>query len=163
METILDRIKKIALNEGIKTATMERQIGASKGVLSRAINNRTNVHSKWLQEVVKNFPAYSEEWLLTGNGNMLKASSIANTIDGNRNVDVNIGSTNNVTKQNRLLSDFESKIDQLHKLNEKLQQSEKDLQIKVDFLEQQVTLHKENIETLRELLELYKKGHGKTI
>ena len=161
METILDRIEKIALNEGVKIAAMERKIGASKGVLSRAINNRTNVHSKWLQEVVKNFPAYSEEWLLTGNGDMLKVPGMANTIGKHHAVpvggdDVNTGSA----KQNRLLSDFESKINQLHKLNEKLQQSEKDLQVKVGFLEQQVTLHKENIETLRELLKLYKKDNS---
>ena len=165
MESILDRIEKIAVNEGIKIATMERNLGASKGVLSRAISNRTDIQSKWIRAVVENYPAYSEEWLLTGNGNMLKASSITNTITGNRNVGsvgghfVNIGSNNNgATDQNRLISDYESKIDRLHKLNEKLLLSEKDLQTKVNFLEQQVKLQKENLEIVKELLEVYKKG-----
>ena len=39
MEKILDRIDKIAKKEGIKIGTLERIIGASKGVLSRAITN----------------------------------------------------------------------------------------------------------------------------
>lgn len=73
METILQRIEKIAINEGIKITTFEKIIGASKGVLSRAINNGTDIQSKWLQSIVENYPQYSEAWLLTGNGPMLKA------------------------------------------------------------------------------------------
>lgn len=51
---------------------MERSIGASKGVLSRAISNGTDIQSKWIQIIVENYPQYSPEWLLTGKGNMLK-------------------------------------------------------------------------------------------
>lgn len=72
METILQRIEKIAINEGIKITTFEKVIGASKGVLSRAINNGTDIQSKWLQMIVENYPLYSEAWLLSGRGNMLK-------------------------------------------------------------------------------------------
>ena len=39
MGNILSRIQEIASNEGITIGAMERTIGASKGVLSRAINN----------------------------------------------------------------------------------------------------------------------------
>ena len=42
MKTILQRIEQIAINEGIKITTFEKSIGASKGVLSRAINNGTD-------------------------------------------------------------------------------------------------------------------------
>lgn len=72
MDTILNRIEKIIINEGIKVTVLERIIGASKGVLSRAINNGTDIQSKWIQSIVENFPQYSAEWLLTGNGPMLK-------------------------------------------------------------------------------------------
>lgn len=79
MGTILSRIQKIASNEGITIGALERIIGASKGVLSRAINNGTDIQSKWLQIIVENYPQYSADWLLSGNGNMLKSPSSTST------------------------------------------------------------------------------------
>ena len=64
MGNILSRIQEIASNEGIT-------IGASKGVLSRAINNGTDIQAKWLSIIVENYPRYSTGWLLTGAGSML--------------------------------------------------------------------------------------------
>lgn len=72
MCTILPRIQQIVESEGITISAMERSIGASKGVLSRAISNGTDIQSKWIQKVVENYPRYSAGWLLTGEGSMLK-------------------------------------------------------------------------------------------
>lgn len=72
MGNILSRIQEIASNEGITIGAMERTIGASKGVLSRAINNGTDIQAKWLSIIVENHPRYSTGWLLTGAGSMLK-------------------------------------------------------------------------------------------
>lgn len=72
MGNILSRIQEIASNEGITIGAMERTIGASKGVLSRAINNGTDIQAKWLSIIVENYPQYSTGWLLTGTGSMLK-------------------------------------------------------------------------------------------
>ena len=72
MGNILSRIQEIASNEGITIGAMERTIGASKGVLSRAINNGTDIQAKWLSIIVENYPQYSTGWLLTGAGSMLK-------------------------------------------------------------------------------------------
>lgn len=77
MGDILSRIAQIADNEGIKIGAMERKIGASKGVLSRAIANGTDIQSKWIQLIVENFPLYSAAWLLTGIGPMLRTSDAA--------------------------------------------------------------------------------------
>ena len=71
MGKILLRIQEIASAEGITIGALERQIGASKGVLSRAINNGTDIQSKWIQTIVENYPQYSPRWLLTGRGDML--------------------------------------------------------------------------------------------
>lgn len=71
---ILPRIKEIASHEGITIGAMERTIGASKGVLSRAIANGTDIQSKWLHAIVEKYPKYSPGWLLTGVGSMLKDS-----------------------------------------------------------------------------------------
>jgi len=75
MSGILPRIEKIAQNEGITIGALERSIGASKGVLSRAIANRTDIQSKWLQSLVENYPQYSASWLLSGAGNMLNTGA----------------------------------------------------------------------------------------
>ena len=72
MGNILSRIQEIASNEGITIGAMERTIGASKGVLSRAINNGTDIQAKWLSIIVEDYPRYSTGWLLTGAGSMLK-------------------------------------------------------------------------------------------
>ena len=72
MGNILSRIQEIASNEGITIGAMERTIGASKGVLSRAINNGTDIQAKWLSIIVENYPRYSTGWLITGAGSMLK-------------------------------------------------------------------------------------------
>ena len=71
---ILPRIQQIAQHEGITIGAMERSIGASKGVLSRAIANGTDIQAKWIEAIVENYPLYSEGWLLTGRGDMLKPS-----------------------------------------------------------------------------------------
>ncbi len=71
MGNILSRIEELASNEGITIGALERHIGASKGVLSRAIANSTDIQSKWIQIIVENYPHYSAEWLLAGRGEML--------------------------------------------------------------------------------------------
>ena len=72
MNKILPRIESIANNEGITIGALERKIGASKGVLSRAIANGTDIQSKWIQAIVENYPRYSAEWLLSGKGEMIR-------------------------------------------------------------------------------------------
>jgi len=80
MDTILSRIKDLVINEGITIRHLERQIGASKGVLSRAMKNGSDIQSKWLQIIATNYPAYSTKWLLTGVGNMLVESKLLEPI-----------------------------------------------------------------------------------
>lgn len=75
MAKILQRIKNLTENEGITIGKLERVIGASKGVLSRAINNDTDIQAKWLEIIADNYPHYSAEWLLTGKGAMLKSET----------------------------------------------------------------------------------------
>ncbi len=70
MARILDRIKTIADMEGITISALERTIGASKGVLSRAIDKGTDIQAKWIVQIVENYPQYSPQWLLTGRGNI---------------------------------------------------------------------------------------------
>lgn len=67
---ILSRIKIIAETEGISIGAIERTIGASRGVISKAIAKGTDIQSKWLELICERFPKYSPLWLLTGQGEM---------------------------------------------------------------------------------------------
>lgn len=71
MKNILEVFQKISENEGITITKLESQIGASKGVLSRAIANESDIQSKWLLKLVENYPHYNPVWLLTGKGSMM--------------------------------------------------------------------------------------------
>lgn len=66
MKTIVGRISEIAASEDITITALEKKIGASKGVLSRAIAKNTDIQSKWLTSIVENYPQYNADWLLTG-------------------------------------------------------------------------------------------------
>lgn len=71
---ILSRIKILADAEGVSIGAIERAIGASRGVISKAISKGTDIQSKWLELICERFPKYSPVWLLTGEGDMLRES-----------------------------------------------------------------------------------------
>lgn len=89
MRSILSTFEEIARQEGITITALERKIGASKGVLSRAISNGTDIQAKWLISVVDNYPRYNPEWILTGNGPMFRADER----DGGNNKKDEVGAT----------------------------------------------------------------------
>ena len=66
MNHTTDIFKAIAESEGINITALEKSIGASKGVLSRAINKGSDVQSKWLIALIEKFPKYNYEKLLKG-------------------------------------------------------------------------------------------------
>jgi predicted RNase H-like nuclease (RuvC/YqgF family) len=68
----------MADRENTTITALERKICASKGVLSRALNNNSDVQAKWIQAIVENYPRYSAEWLLTGKGEMLRDGIYSN-------------------------------------------------------------------------------------
>jgi hypothetical protein len=77
MSSVLKRIKIVADREGMSVSAFEATIGASKGVFTRALANGTDIQSKWLISLVEKYPQYSSEWLLKGEGEMLKPVSVA--------------------------------------------------------------------------------------
>ncbi|MFD2941020.1 hypothetical protein [Flavobacterium notoginsengisoli] len=76
MNGILKNFKQIAENEGITISKLELIIGASKGVLSRAIANNSDIQSKWISKIVEIYPNYNCEWLIKNEGPMIKNENI---------------------------------------------------------------------------------------
>ncbi len=98
MSSFLTRIKVIADREGLSVTAFETAVGASRGVFTRALTNNTDVQAKWLVSIVEKYPAYSSEWLLKGEGEMLKPflaqeeekeGYVTNEIEGVTNAVVN--------------------------------------------------------------------------
>ena len=87
MNSMLKRIKEIADHEGISITALEAAIGASKGVFSRALANGTDIQSKWLVKLIENYPHYSSEWLLTGNGEIKKSDSVKSATENEQSDD----------------------------------------------------------------------------
>ena len=76
MAKIIERVAKIIEIEGVSVNLMENIIGASKGVLGKAIAKNTDISAKWISIVAEKFPQYSTDWLLTGEGEMLRCSVV---------------------------------------------------------------------------------------
>lgn len=70
MGNISDRVRKIIDNEGLSISQFERIIGSSKGTISKAILNGTDLQARWLSAIISQFPHYNALWILTGEGNM---------------------------------------------------------------------------------------------
>ena len=77
MEKFYNNINELINNEGIKITSLERKIGASQGVLSRAIRKNSTISIDWVIKILEKFPLYDANWLLTGKGNMLKEGADA--------------------------------------------------------------------------------------
>lgn len=59
MAGIGEKIRLLIEQEGISVNQLERRIGAGKGVLYTTINKGTDINSRWLYEIIRNFPSYA--------------------------------------------------------------------------------------------------------
>ena len=58
MAKIIERVAKIIEIEGISVNSMENLIGASKGVLGKAIAKNTDIQAKWVSVIAEKFEAF---------------------------------------------------------------------------------------------------------
>jgi hypothetical protein len=70
-----DRLSEFIKYLNISVRSFEQKISASDGMIRRAINNDTDIQSKWITNIADNYPQLNIEWLLTGKGEMLKKDS----------------------------------------------------------------------------------------
>ena len=66
-----DRIRELIQNEGISVRALEKSIGASDGVISKALRAGTDISAKWIVAISENYPQYNLDWLINGHGHMI--------------------------------------------------------------------------------------------
>lgn len=68
MSNIVERIRYIIDNKSLSVRAFEMSIGASNGLIGRAISKNTDINAVWLSKIVEAYPEINSEWLLSGRG-----------------------------------------------------------------------------------------------
>ncbi|MEN5434132.1 S24 family peptidase [Sphingobacterium faecium] len=76
MHSIVTRIKEYLKEKDIAPSIAEREIGTSNGSLSKPFNANTTIKTDTLEKFLKKYSDINPEWLLSGNGGMLKTETI---------------------------------------------------------------------------------------
>ncbi len=74
---ILDRIKEYIDYKGMTIAAFERSVGMSNASFGKSLKNKGAIGTDKLENILLQYDDLSPEWLLTGNGDMLKSNRIA--------------------------------------------------------------------------------------
>ncbi|WP_428229969.1 S24 family peptidase [Flavobacterium sp.] len=71
-ENTIQRIKKYIDLKGIRVSVLEREVGMSNGSFASQLKNNKTIGLDKLENIVKKYTDINLEWLLTGEGDMLK-------------------------------------------------------------------------------------------
>jgi hypothetical protein len=74
MNTVTSRLAELIEKEGISTLQFEKKIGCGVDSIGKAIRNNTTIGDKLLQKVFSAYPDINPEWLMTGNGKMMRSA-----------------------------------------------------------------------------------------
>lgn len=69
---MIERLAQFIQSLGLSVRAFELSISASDGMIRRAINNKSDIQSKWITLISDNYPQLSLDWLITGKGPMLR-------------------------------------------------------------------------------------------
>jgi len=71
-ENTIQRIKHYLDYKGIKVSTLEKAVGMSNGSFASQLKNNKTIGLDKLENILSKYPDINIEWLLTGEGDMLK-------------------------------------------------------------------------------------------
>lgn len=80
MSQILHRLKEYIDNKGIAISAFEKSIGMSNASFSKQLKKEGAIGTDKLENILNIYPDISPEWLLTGNGDMLKTDRVSRHI-----------------------------------------------------------------------------------
>lgn len=68
---LTDRLAQLIEHEEMSVRAFETLIGASNGLVRKAISSGSDIQSRWITAIAEKFPQLSMRWLLLGEGCML--------------------------------------------------------------------------------------------
>lgn len=71
MSKIIERISQIIDYKSISTRAFELKIGASNGMIGRAVLKKSDISAEWLSKIIEIYPDINAQWLLSGDGAMI--------------------------------------------------------------------------------------------
>ena len=74
MKNTIGRIKEYIDFKGITNQKFEKEVGFSNGAFASQLKNNRTIGVDKLENILKTYPEINIEWLLTGEGEMLKNS-----------------------------------------------------------------------------------------
>lgn len=74
MAKIIDRIRDFIDHKGISMRSFEVQAGLTNGIISTALKRNTDISWESVSKIVDTYKEIDIEWLITGNGQMLKVN-----------------------------------------------------------------------------------------
>lgn len=72
---MLNRIKKYIDYKGISVSAFEKSIGMSNASFGKSLKNGGSIGGDKLEKILSVYPDINAEWLLTGDGEMLKSTT----------------------------------------------------------------------------------------
>lgn len=118
MSKIIERIAFLIKTKGVSTRAFELSIGASNGMIGRAVLKGTDINAEWLSKIIDAYPDVNADWLLTGEGEIFKTKSTEKVIKSNDNLNDN--QFDNKRKVQKKLSNYEPQIITLDRSDIKL-------------------------------------------
>jgi len=100
MSSINDRLRCFLETKGVRQNDFSQKIHSTQQYVSALLNGNRNIGTNLANRIMDEFPDLNKVWFLTGEGNMLKDSSVSvkgiNNVVGDNNI--NVGNSNVVTK-----------------------------------------------------------------
>lgn len=69
----INRVKEIIEKYSLNVSSFEKEVKLSNNSIQTALKRESNLKDETLNSILKRFPEISAEWLLTGNGEMIKS------------------------------------------------------------------------------------------
>ena len=69
---VLKRLKVFIESKGLSVSAFEKSIGMSNASFGKSLKNNGAIGSDKLEKILKEYPEINPEWLLTGQGDMIK-------------------------------------------------------------------------------------------
>jgi len=121
----IKRVVDLIKYNGLNVSTLEKMINASNGSISSAIKRDSSLKDETIIKILEVFPEVTCEWLLLGEGEMLKKTNSEEGLEEkNKNTeDFLLDHIESLKQENSHLKDsntyLQNKLDECHKLHSK--------------------------------------------